>query len=621
MSDGTTVRPTGRRRVLRALGTGGVAALAGCAGLRDGDAGDGGGTAGTPEDGTADGTVSAGDVTGAYVEALPADANSLNVLYQDDANSEKFVSAALDAAYTFSDVGEVVPLWIESIAETDATVWEFRLRDNLRWSDPYGALTAEDWVYTIRNLYQGEENWAGVVQYPNWPAAVTVEKTGKRTFQVTLPGPRPGFRASRAMWGARCLPRGLIEPYVEDRDVEGLRTDEELNELSYTGNLGPYDVDRWDRGSQFVATRADDYYLREVAGEAPFDETFADAPYFEEYRLRIVPEESTRLGALSSGDLTAYDDVPPDKVAQYRGMDHLKFRFPPSPFCESLYYNQRANGWELLRDRRVRQALSTAIDKSAVAEDIYRGFATAANTFQPEWSPWLPADRIVEHGVGESHSYEAARSLLGEAIETTGYRYNGDRLVDPDGEGVTLRCVYRAGSEQRRLVAEFVAQELSEVGIEVEAESGGPLDSLQQRYLLNGDGESQPAFNGGPRDAATSRDPWDLLYGVPLNAYPINPATSAGYWTERGGFNFFGYVPEAPLGEWYATARSTTDEAARKEAIAKILVALSEEQPANFMTFDRFRTAYLQEYVGMPAEGEYGYLDGWDEVTWRLDGE
>jgi len=599
------------------MGAGGLASLAGCQGGQSdgGSAGDGDASTGDASTGDAS---TGGDSRGTYVEAVPSDAQSLNFLYQSDANSEKFVGAAMDAAYDFRDFGEIVPLWIESVTETDKTVWEYTLRDNLRWSEPYGQLTAEDWVYTVRNLYQGEGNWAGVVQYASWPDDVTIEETGERSFRVTLPEPQPAFLASRAMWGARCLPKGLIEPYVEERDVEGLKRDEELNTLSYTGNLGPYDFEEWERESRFVATRADEYYLREVAGEEPFGEAFAEAPYFDEYRLQVIPEESTRLQALREGDLTFYQNVPADKVAQYRELDHLKFRFPPNPYCASLYYNQRANGWELLRDVRVRRALSTAIDKVAVAEDIYRGFPTVAQTFQPEWSPWYVTERVTEHGAGDTHSYEEARSLLESAVSGTDYGYDGDALVGPDGSQVTLRLVFRAGASQNQTTAEFVAQELSNVGIAVDPVNGGPANTVQSKYLLNTDGEGQPTFNGGSRDASTSQEPWDLLYGITLNAYPINPNGSEVFWTESGSFNFFGYVPEAPLADWYATAKSTTDEAARREAFAKVFAALSEEQPVDFLNFSVFKNAYRRDYVGMPDEGEYDYLDGWDSTTWRL---
>jgi peptide/nickel transport system substrate-binding protein len=615
MPSGTADATFTRRNWLRMLGVGGAGSLAGCAGERDR------GTTG----GAADGPTSTAErsVGGTYREALPTDAKSVNFLYHSDTSSAKFVGATLDYAYDFKSIGEIVPLWIESYSETEKTEWTFTLRENLRWSDPYGDLTADDWVYTARNLYgakaPGEsgtkENWAGVVQYPDWKD-LTVEAVGTHELKVTLPGPEPSFLASTAFWSGRCLPTELIRGYVEDRDVEGLKRDDALNTLSYAGNLGPYDFEEWRRESRFVATRADEYYLREVAGDDGIPERFADAPYFDTYELQIITEEATRLAALREGGLTVYENVPPQKVAQFRRMDHLKFRFPPNPFCSVAYYNQRPNGWEMLRRPAVRRALSTAVSKAAIAENIYRGFPTVAHTFQPEWSPWYLTERVREFGVGDAYGAERAREMLREALSDTDYGYDGDVLVDGDGERVELTFVYRAGAQTNQTVAEFFGQELGKIGIGVEPTNGGPSNTIQRKYMLNATDGGEPSFNGGA--AAASEEPWDLLYGISLNSFPINPDTTSVIWEADGGFNFMGYEPNAPLAEWYDRARTATDDAVRREAFARIFGALSEEQPVNFLNFGVYRNAYAEEYVGMPAEGEYDYLDGWDRVTWYL---
>ena len=628
MSSGNTTDRLDRRSWLKALGVGGTVGLAGCSGNQNGAETTGGGGE-TGGDGTGTGSgeetadASGRSVGGTYREALSTDAKSVNFLFHSDTSSAKFVDATMDYAYDFKEIGTIVPLWMESYTETEKTEWTFTLRDNLRWSDPYGDLTAEDWVYTAQNVYgatspeqtKTKENWAGVVQYSDWKD-LTVEKAGKREIKVTLPEPQPAFVASTAFWGGRCLPKQLIKKYVDNQDVQGLKQDEELNNLSYTGNLGPYDFEEWQRESRFVATRAEEYYLRDVAGSGEIPERFADAPYFDRYELQIIGEESTRLSALQNGNLTYFEDVPSHKVEQFRGMDHLKFRFPPNPFCGMAYYNQRPNGWEMLRNRDVRRALSTAVSKRDIAEEIYRGFPTVAHTFQPEWSPWYLTDQVEQFGVGDSYGAEKARSMMEEALSGSDYGYDGDTLVDGDGNQVTLTFVYRAGSQNNQTVAEFFKQELGKIGINVKPTNGGPFNTLQNKYMMNSAGEGSPSFNAGPE--ATSQEPWDLLYGVALNAYPINPDGSNVFWVPDGGFNFYGYEPEAPIADLYATASTATDEQARKEAFAKIFGALSEEQPTNFLNFSVYKSAYAQNYMGMPAKDEYGYLDGWDSGTWYL---
>ncbi|QIB73605.1 ABC transporter substrate-binding protein [Halogeometricum borinquense] len=627
MPSGNTDKRIDRRSWLKALGVGGAAGLAGCSGNQNQNTGtsDKGGTetSESTEESTEAGDSSGRSIGGTYREALSADAKSLNFLFHSDANTTKFVDATMDYAYDFKDIGEIVPMWVESYTEKDKKEWTFTLRDNLRWSDPYGDLTAEDWVYTAQNLYgakapgesKTKENWAGVVQYSDWKN-LTIEKAGKRKLTVTLPEPQPAFIASTAFWGGRCLPKDLVKGYVEDKDIEGLKQDEELNSLSYTGNLGPYDYEEWQRESRFVATRADDYYLREVAGSEEIPERFAEAPYFEKYELKIIGEESTRLASLKEGDLTYFEDVPSQKVEQFQQMDHLKFRFPPNPFCSMAYYNQRSNGWEMLQRKEVRRALSTAVSKKAIAENIYRGFPTVAHTFQPEWSPWYLTDKVEQFGIGDSYGSEKARKMMKEALSDTNYGYDGDKLVDGNGEQVELSFVYRAGSKNNQTVAEFFKQELAKIGIKVAPTNGGPFNTLQNKYMLTSTSDGTPSFNAGPD--ATSQEPWDLMYGVALNAYPINPDGSRTFWVPDGGFNFYGYEPEAPMADLYDTAQSATDEKTRKEAFAKIFAALSKEQPTNFLNFSVYKNAYDKNYMGMPAEGEFDYLESWDSTSWYL---
>ena len=52
--------------------------------------------------------------------------------------------------------------------------------------------------------------------------------------------------------------------YRDNEDLEGFKSDEEVQSLSYTGNLGPYTFENWKREDEFVATRNENYYMRDV---------------------------------------------------------------------------------------------------------------------------------------------------------------------------------------------------------------------------------------------------------------------------------------------------------------------------------------------------------------------
>ncbi|WP_423751355.1 ABC transporter substrate-binding protein [Salinirarus marinus] len=613
-SSGETSR---RRDLLRLLGAAGVAGLAGCSG--DGGAGTGTGTG--AETGTSAGGGRSDQVT--YTSASSVDAQSLNWLTTADSTSGAFVTATLDGAWAIKPGQEIFPLWAD-VSTDDGRVYEIELRDNLRWGGDYGQQTAEDWVYMIRNVFQAEPNWSGYPNAGDWfrqnpdsgqREPIPVEKTGTYTFEIQLFDVDPSFPFKPVMWRQQCIPRALLEQYVPEKDGEGLRQDEELNTLAYTGNLGPYTFEEWDRTSQYVVTRNDDYYLH----DADVPDRFTNAPYFEEKAFQILKEESARLGALRAGDVHSAG-IPPDKASQFETLESVSVNVTPQPYARILVYNMRANGWEPFRAKAVRQALAFAVNKRAIVENVLRGYAEVAQTMQPRWSKWYDDSTVVEYGVGDRYGSETTRSRLADALSETEYAYDGDALVDGSGEQVTLTLYFDQGQPTEQTIGEFVAQEIQQnAGIAVEPKSIS-TSTFQDKFVKTSPPQgvepewSAGVFNGGPRDVATSAEPWDMSINLQFNTYPFTPASSKGFFEKQGGINFYGYYPEADIAGLYEQASQTTDEARRQELFGEAFGLISEEQPFGFLAMPSSISGYDERVVGYDEE----FNTGWDSQTWRF---
>ena len=604
-SDGRGPNPIAgrsRRSFLQLLGLGGATAVAGCS---------------TPEQ---DGTPTENAESVEYVEGTPTGTQTLNFLSVDDTPSANRIQLVLDGAYAITPEQEVFPLWAD-VTSDEGRVYTVELRDNLRWGAGYGQMTAEDWVYMISEVYQADSNWAGYPNPGDWRQQgepIPVEKTGPRSFEIRLQSVDPAFPLRPIMWGAFCMPKEIIARYRPDEDQEGLAQDEEVQTLAYAGNLGPYSFERWNRESEFVATRNEEYYLREV-DDLP--DEWRNAPYFDAYSYEVVPEESTRLSALRSGELTA-TDIPETRVEQFEGLDDVDVKVFPQAYMTSLIYNQRANGafYEALRKPAVRRALAYAVDKRSIVDDVLRGYATVAHTFQPTFSTWYADDEVTEYGVGDTYSHERAREGLAANLGSTPYRYDGDRVVDEAGDQVTLDLVFAQGSQAVETTAQVVAQEYDAIGLDVEL-SGKQYGAIVEQHLYNswqGDGDppwGAGPYNGGPRDGSVSQEPWDLVLGITFNTYPRTPSAIRGFTVERGGINFYGYVPETDFGPLFEAATSTVDEDARRETFEEIFGALSAEQPFNFLNMGVEIVGYDSAVAG--PEEEFGYT--WDRNTWRLN--
>jgi peptide/nickel transport system substrate-binding protein len=369
-------------------------------------------------------------VGGSYISGASSGAKTVNPIRSNDTSSDARIGLTMDGAYSLDNDNEFVPRWVAEYDVNDnRDTYEFFLQDNLEWGGDYGQMTADDWVYYIENVHQAESNWAGDVGQSDWfrnGEPIPVEKTGNLSFEFQLPDTDPAFIKKPVMWGAYCMPKGLIQPYYErvqsassseEKTSIGneLNQSEEVQTLAYTGNLGPYDFERWDRTSVFVSTRDPNYYAKD--GQV-FE---GDVPYFEEYQIQVFGEESTRLSALQTGEIVS-TGIPPRKIQEFEGNSDINVVKFPTAFCGMLVYNQRSNGWEHLGKRGVRQAISTAIDKVVIAEQINRGTATPAYTHQPEYSQWYDDSKVTRFGGPDSTSIGGAQRLMQEALPS-GYSF------------------------------------------------------------------------------------------------------------------------------------------------------------------------------------------------------
>lgn len=369
-----------------------------------------------------DGTEPAG---GGFVTGSESDAQNLNFLRTADTSSANRIGLTLDGAYGLDNDDNVVPLWVESIEDEDKRIWRYTLRDGLQWGAGFGQMTAEDWVYFINEVHQAEENWAGDANQDTWfrsdpetgeSVPIEARETGDLTFELELPQVDPAFLKKPVMWGAWCMPKGLVEQYRPDNDGEGFNQDPVVQELQYaSGNLGPYTFERWDRDSVFEATRNSDYYLAES------DVFSSDVPNFPSRSYQVFGETSTRLSALETGEVHN-TGISPSRVQEFQDNPDTKVVQTPSSFCNMIVYNQRANGWEQLRKSDVRMALSMGVDKKVIVEDINRGFANVAHTHQPDYSQWYDESQVVKTGYEDSYRPQEAKHMLIDALPN-GYNY------------------------------------------------------------------------------------------------------------------------------------------------------------------------------------------------------
>ncbi|GAB7010538.1 ABC transporter substrate-binding protein [Halorubrum trueperi] len=611
------------------LGCGVAAAVAGCS--RGGADGDDRGT----------------DTT-TFATAVSAPLATLNPIYVAGSGAGNALARVLDQGYAFDESGEYVPLLYDMSTENGET-WTFEVRRGLRFSDPYGEVTASDFAYLIREVHQSE--WADSPAAESW-RGVTVTETGEYEFRATLDAPR-------LLWPESYdplvypIPRELLEPYVDAEDAEGLRRDEELTELRFTGNLGPYVLEEWRRGEGVRYDRNDDYYLRNAdgLGRGDLPEAFAEAPHFDAASIRVLAERDARLSALEAGEIDSAA-IPLERLGTYRDAEEIRVDRIPSSRAERIAVNMRDNGWtagpgNLFRYREFRQAMASAVDKEGLIDEVFRGFAEPNFAWQPPFGEFHPPEGDVPtFGVSDRYGGDYARDLARAAFDRSAHEYafDGEDMVGPDGDRVRLDLYRDADREPNRRVAEFVAGELgSNLGIDVSVEAvdrtqfeaeyyattdfptptrndAGEVTDLPDALAdeVNGDTVewTRPtAANPGPR-SVTSAEDWDMEVAFGSNTFPRNPLSNAAFFDgATAPHNAVGYYPEFDATSLFDRARRADRRELLADALAELFASVAAEQPYVTLAFPDGAVGYRDGLTG-PIES---FSNGWDLPAWRYE--
>ncbi|WP_121742223.1 ABC transporter substrate-binding protein [Natronorubrum halophilum] len=357
--------------------------------------------------------------------------NQFNEAYlpeQEDNNSSYRTGLISDVSYTIDTNDEVYPLFMDIEDSGDGAVWVCTLRDNLEFGtdadgNGYGQMTAEDWVYQIEYIHgvadDASDAWNEELppgQPGDWTDVENVERTGPLEFQLELVEPDPLFPLRPVIWGEYCYPMELYEQYAPD--AEALRQSTEVQEFTWTGNLGAYTFEERTAGQSgsFTAVRNDDYYLRDHTDDSNvrvMDDAWADAPYFDQFRFDTESEQPTRVERFRNGEADRME-LPSENIQEFEeAVDEIRVEDQQDPYISFLFFNQRANGSILTRERDGREAIARVVDKETITQEIQRGRADPAVTFQPTWSDWYDESAVTVYGIDITEDdIVAARDVL-----------------------------------------------------------------------------------------------------------------------------------------------------------------------------------------------------------------
>ena len=302
----------------------------------------------------------------------------------------------------------------------DELTWEFKLREGVRFQDgtPF---TADDVVFTFARAPNVPNSPTSMGQYIR--PVTRLEVVDPHTIRLHTAEPVP-----------------LIPQMMGSFSIVGRRQGEVNGQALGTADYnsgraaigtGPYKLASFAIGDRAVFTRNPDWWGPKQA--------------WDRVTYRLISNDSARVAALQSGDVDAIDTVPTRDVERIRRDTRLTVQSRPGLRLIYLYvdanrpqspYATDRDGKVLpqnpLRDVRVRQALSLAINREGIRRQIMEGNSLPTGQAMPEGSMgYDPSIRVPPYDI------DAARKLLAEAGLPDGFNLTlhgpNDRYVNDDG--------------------------------------------------------------------------------------------------------------------------------------------------------------------------------------------
>ncbi len=415
------------------------------------------------------------------------DIGSWNPYLADDSSSEQLLALIYPSlAVEQPDYRLHPPSFSPSLADSwelssDGLSLTFHLREDAVWSDGV-PVTSEDVVFSfaVQTAPEVAWAWADITE-----AIEDVEAIDAHTVRYRFTRQYP-YQLMDANDGP-IVPAHLWSKIPFERWAETDWSDMVLS-------AGPFLPAEHRRQQEIIFERNPRYWA-------------ADLPRLERVVFRVVPSKTALLNQLLAGGIDFMNYVPPADAERVRKNANLDLVAYSDRSYTQIIWNLSK---PLFTDVRVRRALALAIDRDAIIEAVYDGFA------QPSLGPVLSTMWAFNSEL-EPIPFDppAARALL----EKAGWNdSDGDGVLDREGRDLEFEIMAPSENELRQDISLLIEQDLARIGVRVTP------------HFVEW-GAMQQAMDSGQFDAAVNR--WEEPTQVDLgeiwhSAPPGQPTLNFG---------------------------------------------------------------------------------------------
>jgi peptide/nickel transport system substrate-binding protein len=422
----------------------------------------------------------------------------------------------------------LIPALAESWRTVDDKTWEFKLRKGVKFHDG-SDFTAQDFVYTVCRIPNVANSPSSFTLYTK--GIDSIETPDPHTIIIKTAAPYPllpvemttfGIISANAAGGAKVT-----------FDKAGCKADswpstQAFNDGTLAIGTGPFKLAEYRKGERIVLDRNPGYW--------------GTKPEWDKVTFRPITSDGPRMAALLAGDVDMVDEPPLQDLERLRKDPKVSVVETMSNRVVYLALDQAeptptikgTDGKNPLRDIRVREALSLAIDREAIVKRIMNGTAEpAAQLLAPGLFGTNPDLKVKSDP-------KKARELLAAAGYPNGFELTigtpNDRYINDEK------------------IAQAVAQMYSRIGIKTQVDAA----TVNVFFSRRNKGEFSVYLAGWSAATGEASSPLKSLVATRIKEKGFGPTNYTGYSNPR-------------LDELLTKALATVDDAAREKLLAETM--------------------------------------------------
>lgn len=497
---------------------------------------------------------------GTIVVALPNPIVAADPAFSYGFVTNPVVTNMAEGLLKFGPGEQIQPNLASSVDHPDALTYIYHLRKDVTFWDG-NPMTADDVVFSMQRYMDPK-----TASYVAWMygSVKSIEKVDDYTVKVTLKSPDALWQYVPATTAGDVIEKAYFEAHQDNFGKPG-------------GGLmatGPFELAKWAQGQEIVLKRNPHYWNASAGG-----------PYLDEIDYKIIPESTTSVVGLKTGEVGAMFNVPVNLISVIQKMNNVGLQLASSYFVDAMAFNTQHKPFD---DPKVRQALYYAFNEAQFIKSVIKdaGDPAKATPVPPalwvfEKDQWAAAwDKIPDY----SYNLEKAKALLAQSTVPNGFTATME--VDSNNVRLNSALTLQAGAKA--------------IGVTLN------IDKVPGKQL-------ETDFFNGKRPYDIIIDAWSTDFPDPAgNLQPV----FASQYVGDGGSNIANYVNPA-LDKLLSDQNALSDPAKRTALMIQAQDIITHEVPWINTDYPKVIFVMAKKYAGYNIQPLW-YWDAWAKDVYEV---